>query len=98
MTKADLIEEVAQAGGLTRRDAEVVVETVFHSMTQALARGEKIELRGFGSFRVQERSARPARNPKTGETVHVPAKKVPRFRPGRDMREIATHDLLKTTS
>jgi integration host factor subunit beta len=88
MTKADLIEEVSQAGKLTRRDAEVVVETVFESMSQALARGEKIELRGFGSFRVQERSARRARNPKTGEEVDVPARKVPRFRPGREMREL----------
>ena len=88
MTKADLIEEVSQAGQLTRRDAEVVVETVFESMSQALARGEKIELRGFGSFRVQERKARRARNPKTGEEVDVPARKVPRFRPGRDMREL----------
>ena len=88
MTKADLIEEVAQAGRLTRREAEVVVETVFESMSQALARGEKIELRGFGSFRVQERSARRARNPKTGEEVEVPARRVPRFRPGRDMREL----------
>ena len=88
MTKADLIDEVAQAGRLTRRDAEVVVETVFESMAQALARGEKIELRGFGSFRVQERSARRARNPTTGEEVDVPARRVPRFRPGREMREL----------
>ena len=88
MTKADLIEEVSQAGGMTRRDAELVVETVFESMCQALARGEKIELRGFGSFRVQERGARRARNPKTGEEVDVPARRVPRFRPGRDMREL----------
>ena len=88
MTKADLIEEVSQAGKLTRRDAEIVVETVFESMSQALARGEKIELRGFGSFRVQERSARRARNPKTGEEVDVPARRVPRFRPGREMREL----------
>ena len=88
MTKADLIEEVSQAGNMTRRDAELVVETVFESMCQALARGEKIELRGFGSFRVQERGARRARNPKTGEEVDVPARRVPRFRPGRDMREL----------
>ena len=88
MTKADLIEEVSQAGKLTRRDAEVVVETVFQSMSAALARGEKIELRGFGSFRVQARSARRARNPKTGEEVDVPARKVPRFRPGREMRDL----------
>ena len=88
MTKADLIDEVSYAARIPRTDGEVVVGTVFKSMAQALARGERIELRGFGSFRVQERSARRARNPKTGVEVDVPARKVTRFRPARDMREL----------
>ena len=88
MTKADLVEEVAKAVEVPKKDAERIVKTVFDSVTQALHRGEKIELRGFGSFRLRERKARIGRNPKTGETVEVPSKKVPYFKAGKELKEL----------
>jgi integration host factor subunit beta len=88
MTKAELVEEVSRAAELTKKDAEVVVEEVFKNIIQALNRGEKIELRGFGSFRVRSRDARRGRNPKTGEPVDIPAKRVPYFKPGKELKEL----------
>jgi integration host factor subunit beta len=88
MTKADLVEEVAKAVDVPKKDAERIVKTVFESVTNALHRGEKIELRGFGSFRLRERKARIGRNPKTGETVNVPSKKVPYFKAGKELKEL----------
>jgi integration host factor subunit beta len=88
MTKADLIDEVAKAVDIPKKDAEVIVKTVFDSVIDALHRGDKIELRGFGSFRLRERKARLGRNPKTGETVKVPAKKVPYFKAGKELKEL----------
>ena len=88
MTKADLVEEVAKAVEVPKKDAEKIVKTVFESITGALHRGEKIELRGFGSFRLRERKSRIGRNPKTGETVEVPSKKVPYFKAGKDLKEL----------
>ena len=88
MTKAELVEEVARASELTKKDAEVVVEEVFKNIIQALNRGEKIELRGFGSFRVRNRDARRGRNPKTGDPVDIPAKRVPYFKPGKELKEL----------
>ncbi len=88
MKKADLVEEVANAVDVPKKSAEKIVKTVFQSITQALHRGEKIELRGFGSFRLRERKARIGRNPKTGETVNVPAKKVPYFKAGKELKEL----------
>jgi integration host factor subunit beta len=90
MTKAELVEEVARAAELNKRDAEVIVETVFDSIITALHRGEKVELRGFGSFRTRERGPRRGRNPKTGEPVDVPAKRVPYFKPGKELKEYFT--------
>jgi len=90
MTKAELVEEVARAAELNKRDAEVIVETVFDSIIGALHRGEKVELRGFGSFRTRERGPRRGRNPKTGEPVDVPAKRVPYFKPGKELKEYFT--------
>jgi integration host factor subunit beta len=90
MTKAELVEEVARAAELNKRDAEVIVETVFDSIIGALNRGEKVELRGFGSFRTRERGPRRGRNPKTGEPVDVPAKRVPYFKPGKELKEFFT--------
>ena len=81
MTKADLVEKVTAVGDLTRRDGEVVVETIFESVIGALKGGDKIEIRGFGSFRIRQRNPRIGRNPKTGERVDVPAKRVPYFKP-----------------
>jgi integration host factor subunit beta len=90
MTKAELVEEVARAAELNKRDAEVIVETVFDSIIGALHKGEKVELRGFGSFRTRQRGPRRGRNPKTGEPVDVPAKRVPYFKPGKELKEYFT--------
>ena len=90
MTKAELVEEVARAAELNKRDAEVIVETVFDAIIGALHKGEKVELRGFGSFRTRERGPRRGRNPKTGEPVDVPAKRVPYFKPGKELKEYFT--------
>ena len=88
MTKAELVEEVARAAELTKKDSEVIVEEVFKNIIEALNRGEKIELRGFGSFRVRQRDARRGRNPKTGAPVDIPAKRVPYFKPGKELKEL----------
>ena len=87
MTKRDLIDEVLQLfPRFSRRDAEVMVNAVFDSMTAALTRGERIEIRGFGSFVVKHRQAREGRNPKTGSLVSVQAKRVPFFKVGKELR------------
>ncbi|MGD0293033.1 MAG: integration host factor subunit beta [Terracidiphilus sp.] len=88
MTKADLVEKVTAAGELTRRDGEVIVETIFEAVIGALKSGDKIEIRGFGSFRTRQRKPRIGRNPKTGERVEVPAKKVPYFKPSKELRDL----------
>jgi integration host factor subunit beta len=88
MTKAELVEDVARAAELTKKDAERLVEIVFESIIESLNHGEKIELRGFGSFRVRERGARRGRNPKTGDPVSIPAKRVPYFKPGKELKEL----------
>jgi integration host factor subunit beta len=88
MTKADLVEKVTRLGDLTRRDGEVIVETVFDSVISALQSGDKIEIRGFGSFRIRQRNPRIGRNPKTGERVEVPAKRVPYFKPSKELRDL----------
>ncbi len=88
MTKADLIDEVARNSDLSKKDAEVIVQAVLDSIVESLKDGGKVELRGFGSFRLRERASRQGRNPKTGEKVFVPAKKVPYFKPGKDLKEL----------
>jgi integration host factor subunit beta len=88
MTKADLVEEVTQLGDLTRRDGEVIVDTIFDSVIHALKAGDKIEVRGFGSFRIRQRKPRIGRNPKTGAKVEVPAKRVPYFKPSKELRDL----------
>ncbi len=88
MTKADLVEEVTKLGDLTRRDSETIVETIFDSVIGALKSGDKIEIRGFGSFRIRQRKPRIGRNPKTGTKVEVPAKKVPYFKPSKELRDL----------
>src|SRR5215813_9983897 len=92
MTKADLVNDVANAAELTKKDAERLVEIVFESIIDSLNHGEKIELRGFGSFRVRERGARRGRNPKTGDPVSIPAKRVPYFKPGKELKELINED------
>ena len=88
MTKADLVEEVSKATELTRKDSEVIVDTLFESVIKALRTGDKLEVRGFGSFRVRQRNARVGRNPKTGEKVEVPAKRVPYFKPSKELKDL----------
>jgi integration host factor subunit beta len=87
MTKADLVDKVTALGDLTRRDGEIIVDTLFESVIGALQSGDKIEIRGFGSFRTRQRNARIGRNPKTGEKVDVPAKRVPFFKPSKELRD-----------
>lgn len=87
MTKRDLIEEVVKHfPRFSRRDAEIMVNAVFDSLTEALCRGDRIEIRGFGSFVVKQRQAREGRNPKTGAVVAVDAKRVPFFKVGKELR------------
>ncbi|HUV14371.1 MAG TPA: integration host factor subunit beta [Acidobacteriota bacterium] len=88
MTKAELVDGVAKNSGLSKKDAEVIVQTVLESIIDSLRGGEKVELRGFGSFRLRDRASRQGRNPKTGEKVFVPAKKVPYFKPGKELKEL----------
>ena len=88
MTKAELVEEVSRVSDLTKKHSEVIVDTVFESIIEALKRGEKIELRGFGSFRLRKREPRKGRNPKTGDKVDVPPKRVPYFKPGKELKDL----------
>ena len=88
MTKADLIDEVSKVSNLTKKESETIVNTVFDNITDALANGDKVELRGFGSFRIRQRNARNGRNPKTGTGVSVPEKRVPFFKVGKRLREL----------
>jgi integration host factor subunit beta len=92
MTKAELVEEVSRVSELTKKHSEIIVDTVFRSIIKALHRGEKIELRGFGSFRLRQREHRQGRNPKTGDRVDVPPKKVPYFKPGKELKELINRD------
>jgi len=87
LTKADLVEEVARVTQLTKKQAEAIVNLVFQTIVESLRAGRKIELRGFGSFRIRNRGARIGRNPKTGERVEVPPKRIPYFKPGKELKE-----------
>src|SRR3989442_4051234 len=88
MTKADLIDEVSKLSNLTKKETETIVNTIFDNITDALAKGDKVELRGFGSFRIRHRNSRKGRNPKTGSAVDVPQKRVPFFKVGKRLREL----------
>jgi integration host factor beta subunit len=90
MTKADLVEQIAEATGLTKKDTAVVVDGFLEAVKQALAREQNIEIRGFGSFKVKRRKARKARNPRTGDAVHVPGRLVPTFKPSKELKELVT--------
>ena len=88
MTKRDLIERVAeQTAHISQRDAEIVVNRIFTSMTEALERGERIEIRGFGTFQVKVHKAHEGRNPKTGEDVHIPTKRKAFFKVGQELKD-----------
>ncbi len=88
MTKADLIDDVSATIEMTRKDSEVIVETIFDSIVKSLRSGGKIEIRGFGSFRARQRKPRTGRNPKTGARVDVPAKKIPYFKPSKELKDL----------
>lgn len=89
MTKSDLVQTLSEkVTSLTKKECEVIVDTVFHHMKDALQRGEKIEIRGFGSFTVRLRRAKEGRNPKTGEKVSIPEKRIPFFKVGKELREL----------
>src|SRR3989304_5282240 len=88
MTKAELIDDVSRAAELSRKDSETIVETIFESIVKSLRTGDKIEIRGFGSFRTRQRNARIGRNPKTGARVDVPAKKIPYFKPSKELKDL----------
>jgi integration host factor subunit beta len=87
MTKADLVELVAESADVPRKQADEVVQVVLEAVITALHRDDKVELRGFGSFRIRRRGERTGRNPKTGAQVQVPPKKIPYFKPGKHLRE-----------
>jgi len=87
LTKADLIAEVERITELKRSDSETIVETIFENIIQALQKGDKIEIRGFGSFRTRDRRGRVGRNPKTGAKVDVPPKKIPFFKPSKELKD-----------
>ena len=88
MTRSDLVEELAERfRQLTHKDAESAVKAILDAMSEALVRGHRIEIRGFGSFSINRRPPRMGRNPRSGESVAIPEKRVPHFKPGKALRE-----------
>ena len=87
VTKADLIEEVVRVTDLPRKESKAVAETIFESIISALQGGDRIEIRGFGSFRTRQRRGRTGRNPKTGTKVEVPPKRIPFFKPSKELKD-----------
>ena len=87
MTKADLVESIARRTGLSKKDTNVVVNGILENISRALSDGDKVELRGFGSFKVKKRRSRRARNPRTGNPVDVPAKLVPYFKASNELKD-----------
>jgi integration host factor subunit beta len=88
MTRAELIEEVSRDLELTRKDSEMIVETILGIVVRALRDRDKVEIRGFGSFRTRQRQPRVGRNPKTGMRVDVPAKRIPYFKPSEELKDL----------
>ena len=88
MTKADPIEEVSRVVEIRRKDSEIIIDAIFASIVRSLGGGDKVEIRGFGSFRTRQRQPRVGRNPKMGTPVEVPAKKVHYFKPGKELKEV----------
>lgn len=87
MTKSELVEQLSTTNsGLNKKEAELIVNTIFDSIGDALVEGDRVEIRGFGSFSIRERDAREARNPKSGEVVKIPSKKTPFFKTGKELR------------
>ncbi len=87
MTKADLIQKIQEKNGCTKKDAESAVNSVFAVVAEALAAGDKVTVSGFGSFEVRDRNAKECKNPRTGETIQVPASKAPVFKASKNLKE-----------
>ena len=98
MTKAYLVEEVIRVTELPRKESEAIVETIFESIIQALQTGDKIEIRGFGSFRTRQRRGRIGRNPKTGAKVEVPPKRIPFFKPSKELKDFVNTGAVASAS
>ena len=92
LTKADLIEEISRVAEITRREAEVVMETILASVVKGVRNGDGVEIRGFGSFRTRQRRERIGRNPKTGERVEVPPKTIAFFKPSKELSRLVNPD------
>jgi integration host factor subunit beta len=93
MTKSDLIAQVAKGNrNLNRKEVEALVDVIFDAITDTLLKGDRVEIRGFGSFKVKQREARVGRNPRTGEAVQIPAKRVPLFKVGKKLQEMVNRD------
>ncbi len=93
MTKSDLVEKLAEKiDYLTKKDCDVIIDTIFDNMKEALRKEDKIEIRGFGSFTIRVRKAKEGRNPKTGEKVFIPEKKIPFFKVGKELREMLNRE------
>jgi len=92
MTKADLVESISEDTGLSKKDTGVVVDLILENIGRALCEGDKVELRGFGSFKVKERRSRKARNPRTGDAVDVPAKLVPYFKASNELKALVDRE------
>lgn len=96
MTRSELIERLAeQQNQLSVKDVELAIKAIIEQMSQSLANGERVEIRGFGSFSLHYRAPRVGRNPKTGESVSLAGKYVPHFKPGKDMRDRVNNSLQK---
>ena len=93
LTRAALVVRVADAAGLTKKRAEIIVDSLFGSIAEALRQGEKVELRGFGSFRLRHRGPHSARNPRTGDRVDVASKRIAYFKPGKELKELINREL-----
>ncbi len=93
MTKADIVEKIAAKTGLTKTDTALVVEGVLEALKDALIKGNTVEIRGFGTFKIKKRAARRARNPRTGEPVTIPEKFVPTFKPSRDLKDAVANEV-----
>lgn len=87
MNKAELVSNVAEKAEITKKEAEKVINALFSTIEEAMARGEKVQLVGFGTFEVRDRAARTGRNPRTGEEIKIPATKVPAFKPGKALKD-----------
>ena len=95
MTKSELIEKLSYTNGvLNKKESEIIVNTIFSSISDALIAGDRVEIRGFGSFTIRLRDAREARNPKSGDIVRIPSKKTPFFKTGKELREKVNNSLL----